>query len=180
MGVPTSEPGAVESVLRDHPNVRAVAMFQTSTREPALRVAVVVPDPASATADIRDHLGTALAPESLPDVLLGVPELPCGASGAVDTARIEREVLDLPGSGYTFVVPETATEVELAAIWGEVLGRPTVYAGDNFLDLGGDSMTAVLLLDLIDERLGVDLPLDELLAAPSLSALADVVDKSHA
>jgi acyl carrier protein len=97
----------------------------------------------------------------------------------LDTGRIERESLDVPGSAYTFQAPRTETEVALAATWSEVLGRPRVLAGDNFLDLGGDSMTAVLLLDLIKERLGVDLPLDELLVAPSLSALATVIDTSR-
>jgi acyl carrier protein len=120
-----------------------------------------------------------LAPGSLPDVLLTVPELPLDASGAVDTGQIERDALDRPGSGYTFRAPETATELELAAIWSEVLGRPRVYAEDSFLDLGGDSMTAVLLLDLTNERLGVDLPLDDLLAAPSLSALAASIDTAQ-
>jgi acyl carrier protein len=179
MGVPPSGPDAVDSMLREHPNVRAVATFQTATRDPVLRVAVVVPEPVSATVDIRDYLGAALAPPALPDVLLGLPELPRGAGGAVDTGLIERDLLDRLGSGFTFRVPQTATEVDLAAIWGEVLGRPRVYAGDNFLDLGGDSMTAVLLLDLINERLGVDLPLEELLAAASLAALADLIDKSR-
>jgi acyl carrier protein len=112
-------------------------------------------------------------------VLLTVPELPLDVSGALDTGQIERDALDRPGSVYTFQAPETATELELAAIWSEVLGRPRVYAADSFLDLGGDSMTAVLLLDLTTERLGVDLPLDDLLAAPSLSALAASIDKSR-
>jgi acyl carrier protein len=179
MGVPTSSLDAVESVLREHPNVRAVATFTTVSREPALRVAAVVAEPINATADIRDQLGSALDPGALPDLLLGVPELPHDDDGAVDTGRIERELLDVPGSGYTFRLPVTPTELELAEVWSEVLGRPRVFAGDNFLDLGGDSMTAVLLLDLINERLGVDLPLDELLAAPSLSAIADVVDQTR-
>lgn len=179
MDVSTSELDAAEAVLRDHPDVREVATFRTSTREPALRVAAVVPEPVGSPVDIRDHLGTALSAESLPDVLLTVPELPRSAGGAVDTGRLEREALDRPGSGYTFRTPETATEVELAAIWSEVLGRARVYADDSFLDLGGDSMTAVLLLDLTNERLGVDLPLDELLDAPSLSALAASIDKSR-
>ena len=101
---------AVETMLRDHPNVRAVTMFRTSTREPALRVAAVVPEPVSASADIRDHLGAALEPTLLPDVLLGVSDLPHGADGAVDTVRIERELLDQPGRGYTFQAPHTLRE----------------------------------------------------------------------
>lgn len=169
----------VDKVLRDHPNVRAVATFTTSGREPALRVAAVVPDPVNAAADLRDHVAETVEPSALPDLLLAVPDLPHGADGTVDTARIERDLLDVPGAGFSFRAPATATEVELAAIWSEVLGRPRVFAGDNFLDLGGDSMTAVLLLDLITERLGVDLPLDDLLAAPSLSALAEGVDAAR-
>ena len=48
---------------------------------------------------------------------------------------------------------------------------------EHFLDLGGDSMAAMLLLDLTNERFGVDLAFEELLELPSLRAVAATIDE---
>jgi hypothetical protein len=178
MNAPLFELDAVSSLLREQPGVAEVAAFRTATREPPLRVVAVVREPFGGVADIRDELWEGLPSGELPDVLVMLPALPRNESGDVDTGRIERDALDQPGS-CTFRVPGTATEVALAAIWGEVLGRARIGADDNLLDLGGDSMTAALLLDLTNERLGVDLSLDSLLGAASLAVLARQVDESR-
>jgi hypothetical protein len=178
MNAPLLELDAVSSLLREQPGVAEVAAFRSSSREPPLRVVAVVREPFGGLADIRDQLWDALPTAELPDVLVMVPALPRNENGEVDTGRIERDALDQPGS-CTFRAPGTPTEVALAAVWSEVLGRARIGADDNLLDLGGDSMTAALLLDLTNERLGVDLSLDTLLGAASLAALARHVDESH-
>ena len=40
----------------------------------------------------------------------------------------------------------TDTEVQLSQMWADVLGVDTVDRGDNFFDLGGDSMLATRLV----------------------------------
>ncbi|WP_433200155.1 phosphopantetheine-binding protein [Dactylosporangium sp. CS-047395] len=151
-------------LLREHPGVTDVA----AQRAPdGRRVLAVVPGLAAAPVDLRDHLWDALDRADLPDVLVAVDALP-----AADPD------LDGPGS-HTFRAPSTPTEEDLAEIWAETLGRTRVAADDNFLDLGGDSMTAALLLDLTNERLEADLTLGDLLSAPSLAAIAETIDNAR-
>lgn len=178
MSAPSSELEKASTILSAHPDVVDAVMFRTRRRQPALRVAAVVPDPLANVVDLRDHLWETLPAEELPDLLVPMEELPRDGSGAVDVDRIEAEHLDAPGA-CTFRSPGTPTEVTLAQVWQEVLGRARVGADDNFLDLGGDSMTAVLLLDQINERLGTNLSLNDLLTAPSLAALAESVDAAR-
>jgi len=154
-------------LLREHPGVTEVAALRTADGR---RVLAVVPGLAAAPVDLRDHLWEALEPAERPDVLVAVDTLPA------DAAELDTEG---PGS-HTFRAPSTPTEEDLAEIWAEVLGRTRVAADDNFLDLGGDSMTAALLLDLTNERLEADLTLGDLLAAPSLAAIAETVDRARA
>jgi acyl carrier protein len=175
MSAPSSELDSVSTTLLAHPDVVDAVMFRTRRREPALRVVAIVPDPLASVVDLRDHLWETLPAADLPELLVPMDELPRDGAGAVDVDRIEAEFLDAPGV-CTFRPPDTPTEVTIAQVWREVLGRARVGADDNFLDLGGDSMTAALLLDLTNERLGVDLSLNDLLAAPSLAALAESVD----
>ena len=164
----------VETVLRDHPDVAEVVEFHTAAREPAVSVVAVRPHGYLSAIDLRDHLWTKLDAADLPDVVTVVDFVPRDAAGQVDTTRLES---DTAAGGCTFIDPATEAELAMASIWREVLGRARISADDNFLDLGGDSMTATLVLDLTNERLGARLSLTDLLDAPSLRALAATVDR---
>jgi myxalamid-type nonribosomal peptide synthetase MxaA len=163
----------VESALRDYTEVAEVVEFHTTSREPAARVVAVRPQGYASAIDLRDHLWASLDPADLPDVIAVVDVVPRDATGQVDTTRLEKETAV---GGCTFSDPSTDAERAVAAIWREVLGRARVSADDNFLDLGGDSMTATVLLDLTNDRLGTRLSLLDVLDAPSLRALAAAVD----
>jgi len=173
MTAPLSQQDASD-LLRNHPDVVDTITFSTQ-REPVRRVAAVVLGPVASVVDLRDHLWDTAAHADLPDLLVPMRELPREPAGEVDTVQIEAEALDRPGN-CTFRAPGTQTEQAVAAVWREVLGRARISADDNFLDLGGDSMTAALLLDLTNERLGVELSLGDMLAASSLAALAHIID----
>ncbi len=55
----------------------------------------------------------------------------------------------------------TGTEQKLARIWGELLDKPVIHRHDNFFDLGGHSLVAVLLLMRIREAFAVELAIDD-------------------
>src|SRR5438034_10437717 len=58
--------------------------------------------------------------------------------------------------------PRSATEQLLLEIWSEVLLVDRIGIYDNFIDLGGHSLSATLCINRIRSRLGVDLPIDAL------------------
>jgi FkbH-like protein len=55
----------------------------------------------------------------------------------------------------------TEAEAKLARIWSELLERDAVARTDNFFDIGGHSLIAVLLLLRIRETFGVELSIDD-------------------
>jgi acyl carrier protein len=125
------------------------------------------------TADTQ-ALATRLA-ERLPDYMLPtrwVPlaELPLQSVGKVDRARlVSLLAADEPA-------PEQTDDVggAVAAVWRELLGVAAVRDGDNFFDLGGNSLLAVQIAARVQARLGVEVePADVLLA----ETFADLVDR---
>lgn len=66
---------------------------------------------------------------------------------------------------------------ELAAIWGEVLGREHVGPHDEFLALGGDSVAAVRIISRAEELTGAELSVALLMEARTVAEMAERLDR---
>ncbi|RKH39215.1 non-ribosomal peptide synthetase, partial [Corallococcus llansteffanensis] len=66
----------------------------------------------------------------------------------------------------------TPTEARLAALWAPLLQVEQVGADDHFFEQGGHSLLATQLVSRIRATFGVELPLQTVFEAPTLSALA--------
>ncbi|MGB6222957.1 type I polyketide synthase [Haloferula sp.] len=71
------------------------------------------------------------------------------------------------------------TEIQIAAIWSSLLDCQTVKAQDNFLDQGGNSLTAVQLLARVREKFGHMIPLREFLENPTLGHICAALDSGE-
>jgi len=63
----------------------------------------------------------------------------------------------------------------LAALWAEVLKVERVGVDDHFLDLGGDSMLATLLVSRIRQELRLEVSLRSMFDAPTVAEQAGVI-----
>ncbi|MHC8560702.1 alpha/beta fold hydrolase [Streptomyces albidoflavus] len=69
------------------------------------------------------------------------------------------------------MAPRTPRERAVAELWEEALGIGGIGIHDNFFDLGGDSMRAVLLVGRLRQKDVLDVPAASLLAAPTVAGL---------
>ncbi|HEX6097852.1 MAG TPA: beta-ketoacyl synthase N-terminal-like domain-containing protein [Thermoanaerobaculia bacterium] len=72
--------------------------------------------------------------------------------------------------------PRTEIEQRIAAIWEELLGVRPVGIHDDFFALGGHSLVAVQIVARIRAAYPVALPLERLIGATTVAALARLVD----
>lgn len=73
--------------------------------------------------------------------------------------------------------PRTETERILAGIWSEVLKTDRVGIYDDFIDLGGHSLSATLCVNRIREVFSVALPLELFFLDPAnIAELASEID----
>ncbi|MGY0065356.1 amino acid adenylation domain-containing protein [Streptomyces sp. QTS137] len=63
-------------------------------------------------------------------------------------------------------------ERRLADLWCDVLGRDRVGRDDNFFDLGGNSLLLVAAQSAVDRAFGIELPVVDLFAHPTVRDLA--------
>ncbi len=93
-------------------------------------------------------------------------------SGAAEDVR-RRSDLTVP-----YVAPQTKLETALAESWSAVLGIDRVGIHDNFLELGGDSLRATILLNRLQEQLGEPVPAHMLFYVQTIGELAAYLQNS--
>jgi amino acid adenylation domain-containing protein len=124
---------------------------------------------------LRRRLADQLPDYMVPALFVMLEALPHTPTGKVDRRALPppdgmRPELDTP-----YVAPQTPVEVQLAAIWADVLGLDRVGVSDRFLELGGDSLLATRVVTRVFSQFQVQLPLHVLLEAATVAEMAMVI-----
>jgi phthiocerol/phenolphthiocerol synthesis type-I polyketide synthase E len=72
--------------------------------------------------------------------------------------------------------PRTPLEMQIAAVWREVLGVGHIGRDANFFALGGHSLMATQLAARLRQSLSLDLPLEAVLEQPTIAGIAALVE----
>jgi amino acid adenylation domain-containing protein len=121
---------------------------------------------------LRGELAGVLPDFMVPTFFTRVERFPLTPNGKVDLARLSPET---QSPEPLSAAPQTATELAIAGIWKELLGRD-VGRQDHFFETGGTSMSAMLLVGRINARFETQLPLRALFEQPTVEALARLVE----
>jgi amino acid adenylation domain-containing protein len=78
-----------------------------------------------------------------------------------------------------YAPPRTETEKKLAALWEEFFGFRGVGIHDDFFEMKGDSLKAVVVTSKIHRRFDVKVPLAEFFKAPTIEELAGYIDAAE-
>ncbi|TDU91248.1 amino acid adenylation domain-containing protein [Kribbella voronezhensis] len=162
------EPGEVEVVLGEHPDIVAAAVVPQDDGEVRLAGFYV---PAKAGVDPREHLARYLPAHMIPATLTALTELPRTENGKVDRGALRAHRPETP----TGRAPNTETEQEIAAIWEQVLGRKDLGADQQFDTVGGHSLAATRVLTRLSERWGRELPLELMFGSVTIADLAAIL-----
>ena len=170
------ELGEIEVALAGHADVaRAAATTLGDGAEKRLvGYAVPVPGATLDPAGLRRFLAARLPAYLVPSVVVPLDRLPQTPNG-----KLDRRALPAPeGTGTpaaAAVDPRDMLEMQLAAVWAEVLGIRRVGVHDDFFDLGGHSVLAVTLLSRVERRFDRRLPLASLFGAPTVAGMAGLL-----
>ncbi len=134
-------------------------------------------DRAAGSAATAGELRRALA-QLLPEALVPaswvlLAELPRNANGKVDRAALPAPAETESAGGAAGTPPRQGIEQQLAEIWAEVLGRPSVGVDESFFALGGDSILSIQVV-VRARRLGIELTPRQIFQHPTIVELAAV------
>ncbi|MEV5595381.1 non-ribosomal peptide synthetase [Streptomyces sp. NPDC052496] len=192
------EPGEVEAALAAHPGVAQAVVVARQHQGRTRLVGYVVPAGRRAsgpgTADgpggpdcpdadvpgavsvrgLRAFVSGRLPEFMVPSALVVLERLPLTPNG-----KLDRRALPEP-AGPGHVPPATHQEKQLCDLVARVLGVERVGLGDNFVALGGDSLLATRLTNLIGRSIGARVLIREVYESRDLAELAHTVKNAPA
>ncbi|MFD8251187.1 non-ribosomal peptide synthetase [Streptomyces werraensis] len=174
------EAGEVEATLVRHPAVldAVVSVREDEPGLPRLVAHVLVAPDAEppAGAELRALAARTLPGPMVPSAFVTMDRFPLTENGKTDRSALPAPAPETRQPDAAHVPPRTPTEEAVAALWEEAL-ETTVGAEDDFFDLGGDSLRALLIASRANDAFGVHLTPRDVLVGRTVAALADLVEE---
>ena len=173
------ELGEIEAVLAAHESVEQAVVHCREDRPGDKRLVGYVTGSDLNVDELRAHLRKSLPDYMVPSALVVLDAFPLTPNGKVDRKQLPSPESVAPPPPAADVA-QTPDEVQMTALWGEVLGRLPIGRNENFFDLGGHSLLATQLLSRVQGAFGIELPLRVLFESPTVASLAAHVADARA
>ncbi|MGW1893519.1 amino acid adenylation domain-containing protein [Streptomyces sp. NPDC002004] len=130
-------------------------------------------DPEELLRWVADRLPAHMVPAGI----AALPALPLSANGKVDRRRVQG-LLDSMATRPREAAepPQGSMERTVAGLWTKLLGLVSVGRDENFFTLGGDSLLATRLVTEVHTALGVELPMRDVMRAPTVAGLSALIE----
>jgi Phosphopantetheine attachment site/AMP-binding enzyme C-terminal domain len=168
--------GEVKKALAGFPGLADVAVVEHDAGQPdACLIAYIVPSgPGLELPEVHAHARKALSNGCMPAVIMVIDEIPVTADGDPDAAALP--VPELNGL-LPYHAPATSRQEILCELFAQVLRVARCGVNNDFFDLGGRSVEAMLLAGRINADLGVQMTMADLFRAPTVADLDDRLDQ---
>jgi amino acid adenylation domain-containing protein len=167
------ELGEIEQAIRALPWAADAAVVPVGSGSTMRLTAYVVAKPghtAPDSAGLRSALAERLPEVMRPSACMALEALPRTPSGKLDRGNLPALVEESPIHDYR--PPGSAEEALLRLGFARVTGRTRVAGDDDFFEIGGDSLRAMILVSEMRQA-GFSLPMQLLFSARSPAAIAE-------
>lgn len=174
------ELGEIESTLREHPQVRDVAVIVRQQPEGDKRlVAFVVPRNEITIEAVRNFLKARLPDFMIPSSFSLLDSLPLSPNGKVDRRALAGIEYSNLQNDPKYVAPQNFVQSKLASIWVDVLKIDPIGIHAHFFELGGHSLHAIQIVSRLREAFKKELSVQILFENPTIAQLAAKLESSQ-
>ncbi|GAA3427113.1 hypothetical protein GCM10018953_42960 [Streptosporangium nondiastaticum] len=172
------EPGEVERLLCQHPEVREAAVLSHGRGQDRTLVAFVVRRGALQHGELRAFAQRVLPDYMVPSKIIILTKIPATENGKRDRDALLAQLEAERARESNYEPPTGPSERLLAEIWTDLLALESVGSRDDFFALGGNSMLALRVRQRVKREAGAVLKFSDILEKPVLGDLAKVLETS--
>ncbi|SFP97511.1 non-ribosomal peptide synthetase [Amycolatopsis rubida] len=161
------ELGEIERAVEALPEVERAVLTTVGDGDDLALAAFVTPGSVDGR-QVRARLAEVLPEYMVPAHVVAQDRLPLGPTGKVDKSALALPAQSARPAGE---VPRDPEEELVAGTFAEILGVPEAAAGDDFFELGGNSLQALRLLNILRKN-SPELPIAVLFETPTVAGIA--------
>jgi hypothetical protein len=140
----------------------------------------ILQQPAPTVSELRIIVRAKLPDYMTPSAFVLLEVLP-----RLPNSKVDRRALPMPDQARpelerAFTAPRTPVEEALAEIWMEVLGLAQVGIHDDFLELGGHSLSATRITARVRVAFQVEIPLRSFFGKPTIAEFSVLITRCQA
>lgn len=172
------ELGEIERHLNSYPGVLSSVVLPKRHNGKTTLVAYLQTTQSIEQEKIAAYLQGLLPDYMCPQRVVTLEEFPLTPNGKTDKARLPEP--DWTHTGTLKTPPSTTTEKTVARIWSRMLDCGPVNREDDFIALGGDSISVMLMADELEKAFGFRLEAADIYRRKGLAELAKFMDEKLA
>jgi thioesterase domain-containing protein len=170
------EPGEIKNALQAHPQVAGAEVLVVEGNGKKHLEAFVVRRSGVNTDEraLREFLGQKIPGNWLPSSIRIIPSLPLSSNGKVDRRALLASVPSTPGPDDAGLEgePDDFMEKAIWSLWRDILPGTRIGRHDHFLELGGDSLSAMNMIAQVEKMIGRPIGLRPLLEGGTIADIA--------
>ncbi|CCH48482.1 non-ribosomal peptide synthetase [Pseudodesulfovibrio piezophilus] len=175
------EAGEIEAAMRAHESVTEVVIVPREDISGSLVLVAFYTGPhgQAETPSLRAFLAKGLPEYMIPSHFEHLERMPCTPSGKLDIKGLPEVTITAEQFSDGSETPTTDLELQIAAIWEDVLGMSGLGLNNNFWDVGGDSLKAMRLIMRMKKEGYIDFGLREAFQYQTIASIVEHIEKQH-
>ncbi|WDV92904.1 non-ribosomal peptide synthetase/type I polyketide synthase [Brevibacillus parabrevis] len=126
--------------------------------------------------ELKGFLLEQLPAYMIPQQFFVIEQIPLNHNQKVDRKKLKSLQQTQLVSSKPFRQPTTEAEEKLASIWKKLLHLEQISVADSYFDLGGTSLTVVLMQEQIKEQFGLQIHVADIFTHPTIERLAASIE----
>lgn len=146
------ELGEIENKLLEYPEIRETVVIGIEENNKKYLCAYYVSDVDIPIRELKRFLSTSLPEYMVPSFLVRMDALPLSVNGKTDRKDLPLPIISASEVQSEYAPPRNILEQELVEIIQDVLEIERIGIDDSLFDLGGDSLTVMMVFSRIYDR----------------------------
>ncbi len=167
------EMGEVEATISRYPGIKEVIVVEKRDNiDENYLSAYFVSDIKIQITDLLSFLTQQLPKYMIPVRISQIDKIPLTLNGKVDLKYFSDIKDDLMKS-VQICEPSNIYEERVLKIWKDILNQESISMDDNFFEIGGHSLNAMILAKVMQKEFNRDISLKQIYESPTISGLAN-------
>ncbi|MGQ3477164.1 amino acid adenylation domain-containing protein [Paenibacillus sp. TY11] len=168
----------IEKSIAQHPQINQVIVLPLTDNEGHYTdlCAYYISQNREEITTLKEYLSSELPAYMVPSQYIAMNEFPLTPNGKIDKKSFP---LPVPSTRTNYEAPSSETEAKLVTMWSGIFQNASIGIHDNFFDLGGQSLNAMMLISQVKKEWGISVSIRKFFEHPTIKQLALYIQTAY-